>query len=146
MGTSNNKNINGHSSNLNEDIKALDYKQYGENYNEKDFWSKIKKVGTKIGAKPLYASFLLYYALPKVSLLDKAIIIGSLGYLISPLDLIPDYIPVFGLMDDVGVLTWAVYRIRSNSRNIDDEVKRKARNNLKEIFADMTDEEIDRLL
>ena len=143
MGTSNNKNINGHSSNLNEDIKALDYKQYRENYNEKDFWIKIKKVGTKIGVKPLYASFLLYNALPKVSLLDKAIIIGSLGYLISPLDLIPDYIPVIGLMDDIGVLTWAVYRI---GRNIDDEVKRKARNNLKEIFADMTDEEIDRLL
>ena len=81
--------------------------------------------------------------MPKVSLLDKAIIIGSLGYLISPLDLIPDYIPVIGLMDDIGVLTWAVYRI---GRNIDDEVKRKPRNNLKEIFADMTDEEIDRLL
>ena len=81
--------------------------------------------------------------MPKVSLLDKPIIIGSLGYLISPLDLIPDYIPVIGLMDDVGVLAWAVYRI---GRNIDDEVKRKARNNLKEIFADMTDEEIDRLL
>ena len=143
-------------SNLNEDIKALyikdidekniDYNKYGKKYNEEDFRSKVSEVGKKIGAKPLYYSFLLYYALPRVSIMDKAIIIGSLGYLISPIDLIPDYIPVIGLMDDISVLTWAVYKIASNSRNIDDEVRRRARNRLRTIFADMTDEEIDRLL
>ena len=34
----------------------------------------------------------------------KAIIIGSLIYMVSPLDLIPDVIPVVGLVDDVGVV------------------------------------------
>ena len=142
--------------NLDEEIKALyikdidekniDYKKYGKNYNEKDFWSKVRNVGQKIGAKPLYAVFSLYYAIPKVSLLDKTIIIGSLGYLISPFDLIPDFIPVIGLMDDIGVLTWAFYRISANARNIDDEVKGKTRNKLKEIFPNMSEEEINRLL
>ena len=34
----------------------------------------------------------------------KAIIIGGLIYMVSPIDLIPDAIPVVGLLDDVGVI------------------------------------------
>lgn len=34
----------------------------------------------------------------------KAIIIGGLIYMVSPVDLIPDVIPVAGLLDDVGVI------------------------------------------
>ena len=101
---------------------------------------------TKIGGKPLYATFILYYALPKVSILDKAIIIGALGYLISPVDIIPDVIPVIGLTDDIVVLMCALYRITSNARNVDDEVKAKAKAKLKGIFDTLTDEEIEKLL
>ncbi len=39
------------------------------------------------------------------SLISKVIGISVLGiYLISPIDLIPDFIPLFGQLDDVGVL------------------------------------------
>ena len=34
----------------------------------------------------------------------KAIIIGGLIYMVSPVDLVPDVIPVFGLLDDAGVI------------------------------------------
>ena len=34
----------------------------------------------------------------------KALIIGGLIYMISPIDLIPDIIPILGLTDDAGVL------------------------------------------
>lgn len=34
----------------------------------------------------------------------KAMIIGGLIYMVSPIDLIPDFIPIFGLTDDVGVI------------------------------------------
>ena len=141
--------------NLDEDIKAFSVKEideqkqiekYKKNYDEKSFWNTIKKYGKKIGAKPLYATFLLYYALPKVSIFDKITIIGSLGYLISPFDLIPDIIPFVGLMDDIGVLMWAFYRIASNANNIDDEVNKKAKTKLKDIFDDLNDDEIDQLV
>jgi uncharacterized membrane protein YkvA (DUF1232 family) len=39
---------------------------------------------------------------------DKLVAYGALFYLIFPFDLIPDYIPVFGYMDDFIVLGFAV--------------------------------------
>ena len=52
----------------------------------------------------VYTALILYYTLEsdKVSLKDKALIVGALGYLISPLDVIPDAIPIAGLGDDQG--------------------------------------------
>ena len=41
---------------------------------------------------------------PKTPASIKALIIGGLIYMVSPIDLIPDVIPVLGLTDDVGVI------------------------------------------
>ena len=43
---------------------------------------------------------------PDVSAADKGIIIAALGYLISPLDFIPDPIPVAGYTDDALAMAW----------------------------------------
>lgn len=48
---------------------------------------------------------------PETSKLDKTLIIGGLIYMVSPLDLVPDPIPVFGLMDDVSVLLAVFSRV-----------------------------------
>ncbi len=42
---------------------------------------------------------------------DKAMIIGALGYLISPLDVIPDAIPIAGLSDDLAVLIFVLHKV-----------------------------------
>ena len=73
---------------------------------------------------------------------DKAIIIGCLGYLISPFDLIPDFIPVVGYADDAAALTWAAYRIGSR---VDNDVKEQAKKKVMGIF-DLTEEQINRTL
>jgi uncharacterized membrane protein YkvA (DUF1232 family) len=39
---------------------------------------------------------------------DKLVAYGALFYLLCPFDLIPDYVPVFGYMDDFIVLGFAV--------------------------------------
>ena len=129
------------SNNFNEE--NVDINKYEKDYNEKDFWIKIKKYAIKIGAKPIYIALLLFYALPDSSLIDKTIIIGALGYLISPFDLIPDCIPVIGFMDDISVLLLAFYRIQAN---INDEVKKKAKNKFKSFFDNFTDETIEKLI
>ena len=85
---------------------------------------------------------MLYYSLPKASLVNKAIIIGCLGYLISPLDLIPDCIPVIGLMDDASALMFAYYRIQNE---IDDETRETAKTKLKSIFGSIDEKLIEEL-
>ena len=116
--------------------KDANIEKYEKDYNESSFWDKIKKFAAKLGVKPLYITLLLYYSLPKASIIDKTIIIGSLGYLISPLDLIMDCIPVIGLADDVAILMYCYYRIH---KNIDDEARQNAREKIKSIFGETFD-------
>jgi uncharacterized membrane protein YkvA (DUF1232 family) len=44
----------------------------------------------------------------KLSHVDKLVAYGALFYLLTPMDLIPDHIPVLGLVDDFGVLGFAL--------------------------------------
>ncbi|PWU19432.1 MAG: hypothetical protein C5B49_05785 [Bdellovibrio sp.] len=44
----------------------------------------------------------------QLSTIDKLVAYGALFYLITPFDLIPDHIPAIGLIDDFGVLGFAV--------------------------------------
>ncbi len=56
----------------------------------------------------------LYYAYqnPGTGALPKIIIIFTLGYALSPIDLIPDFIPVLGYLDDLiiipALISWSL--------------------------------------
>ena len=117
-------------------------KKYSKDYSEDGYWAKIKRYASKFGLKPVYISLLLFYSIPKVSIIDKAIILGSLGYFICPIDAIPDSIPVVGYLDDIGVLTLAYYRIKVN---IDDEAREKAKRTLKSFFGNFDENIINEL-
>jgi len=46
---------------------------------------------------------------PRVNFLPKAALVGSLVYLISPIDLIPDFVaPLVGQLDDIAILYFAL--------------------------------------
>jgi len=98
-------------------------------------FSKISHIAKRAGAKLVYVALVLYYTLQsdKVSLKDKAIIIGALGYLISPLDVIPDAIPIAGLGDDLAVLMYVLNHVKNN---VHEEVKAKAHEKLSKWFDD----------
>ncbi len=118
--------------------------KYHDNYNENSFWDKIKAFARKAGIKLIYLALLLFYTLQSgnLSLKDKAIIYGALGYFILPIDLIPDWIPVIGLSDDFGTLMYAYKRIKEN---ITDEIREKAEIKLMEIFGNFDKAEIEGL-
>lgn len=89
---------------------------YQKHYSESGFWNKLGQVAAKLGRRTLYYTLVLYYVLisPDVSLGNKAIIMGALGYLILPLDLIPDAVPVLGLTDDAGAIKLAYDTVQAS--------------------------------
>ncbi len=121
---------------------------YQKDFDENSFWVKIKNVGGKAGIKLIAMSLILYYSLPKLSFGDKVIAIGALGYFISPLDIIPDAIPVIGYLDDMSILIWAAKRIIANMKNvgkIDEELRNKVKIKLQSIFGKYDETIVDEL-
>lgn len=113
---------------------------YSNKFTSGEFLEKISKIAKRAGAKLVYVSLILYYTLQsdKVSIKDKAIIVGALGYLISPLDVVPDAIPIIGLGDDLAVLLYVLNKVG----NVSEEIKEKAKARLVKWFDDDEMEEI----
>ncbi|MBO4665008.1 MAG: DUF1232 domain-containing protein [Bacteroidaceae bacterium] len=88
--------------------------KYQDAFTEEGMWDKLSKFAKKGGRKFIENVLILWYAFPDASAKDKAIIIGAIGYFISPLDVIPDFV-IGGLSDDIGVVAWAVARVRMNA-------------------------------
>ncbi len=107
--------------------------KYKDDYSSEGFIEKISRVAKRAGAKLVYVALILYYTLQSndVSMKDKAIIIGALGYLISPLDIIPDAIPIAGLSDDLAVLLYVVKKVWGE---VPDTVREKAHAKLSKWF------------
>jgi len=100
-------------------IELPDFMSYANKFSQSEFVEKI--------------ALILYYTLQsdKVSKADKAIIIGALGYMISPLDVIPDAIPIAGLTDDLAVL---IYVLKKVWTGIDPEILQRAKERLSKWF------------
>ena len=110
-----------------------DFMQYSGKFTNSDFVEKISKIAKRAGSKLVYAALILYYTLQsdKISVKDKAILIGALGYLVSPLDVIPDAIPIAGLGDDLAVLIYVLNKVWGN---VSEDIKAKAKDKLSKWF------------
>src|SRR3954469_2400602 len=51
----------------------------------------------------------------RVSILDKLLVAGAMAYIVMPIDLIPDFIPFLGEVDDLYLLIFALQRLISNA-------------------------------
>ena len=51
----------------------------------------------------------------RVSMVDKLLVVGAIGYIVMPIDLIPDFIPFFGEIDDMFLLVLALQRLIANA-------------------------------
>ena len=70
--------------------------------------------------------YILYLATrdPRVPLYVKILILLIIAYALSPIDLIPDFIPLLGYIDDLVILPLGIYLV---FRLIPDEVKSEYR-------------------
>jgi uncharacterized membrane protein YkvA (DUF1232 family) len=81
-----------------------DYKEK-EKYVDENLWNKLEKSGRKVSfAKDILALY-RYMKDPFVKWYRKAIVVAALVYFIVPIDTIPDLTPLFGYLDDLGVIT-----------------------------------------
>ena len=116
-------------------MELPDFMNYAGKFSQSEFAEKISRIAKRAGAMLVYAALILYYTLQsdKVSKADKAIIIGALGYMISPIDVIPDAIPIAGLTDDLAVLLYVLKKVWTG---IDPEIIVQAREKLSKWFDD----------
>ncbi|MEP7324234.1 MAG: DUF1232 domain-containing protein, partial [Saprospiraceae bacterium] len=102
----------------------------------KAFTRILKKGGLKL----LYTTLLLYYAFRRSDLpvWARTIIFGAIGYLLSPIDSIPDLTPILGYTDDLGVLSYALVLIAAY---VNGDVRSKARLRLAKLTGEVLDDE-----
>lgn len=55
------------------------------------------------------------YRDPRVSIVDKALVLATIGYVVMPFDFIPDFLPVLGQVDDLYLLALALDRLLNNA-------------------------------
>ena len=125
-------------------MEVPDFMSYANKFSQSNFVEKIARVAKRAGAKLVYAALILFYTLQskKISIKNKAIIVGALGYLISPLDAVPDAIPIVGLGDDLAVLIYVLKLVWSD---VDPEIQERAKAKLNGWFDDDEIEEIGNL-
>ena len=125
-------------------MELPDFMSFANKFSPSDFVDKVARIAKRAGAKLVYAALILYYTLQseKVSKADKALIVGALGYMISPFDAVPDAIPIVGLTDDLAVL---LYVLKKEWVDVEPEIKDKARERLYKWFDEDEIKEIDEL-
>ena len=116
-------------------ITEKELQKYEQHYNDSSFLDKVTKYGKLIGITALYKAVQLWFVLqkPDVPAGTKAVIMGALGYLIAPLDFLPDLLPVLGYTDDMVAITFALIKVQGY---IDEEVERKSKKLLAKIFGE----------
>ena len=84
--------------------------EYEKHYSDDSFWAKLRDYALVIGRKGAEVALVLYHCMrdPETPARARTVIAGALGYLIFPLDAIPDFLPGVGFSDDLGALALAI--------------------------------------
>lgn len=125
-------------------MELPDFMKYANKFSQSEFVEKISRIAKRAGAKLVYAALILFYTLQsdRISVKNKALIIGALGYMISPLDVVPDAIPIVGLSDDLAVL---LYVLKTVWTDVDPSIQDRAKEKLSKWFDEDEIKEIDNL-
>ena len=90
----------------------MNLNSYQTHYSDGKFRRKMTVIRRSAGCKVFKQALLLYVTLTEqaVPRWVKASIVGALGYLICPLDLVPDFLPG-GYLDDLAVMAMVMGRV-----------------------------------
>jgi uncharacterized membrane protein YkvA (DUF1232 family) len=92
-------------------------------------WSSLKQKSLSL-RDDIYALYLASRD-PRVPWRVKALILFTIGYFLSPIDLIPDFIPVIGYADDVLIIpALAAVAIKLIPKEVMDDCRARAKGEL----------------
>lgn len=116
-------------------MKKNPFKAYIKRFSEHGLWKKISHYAKKAGLKTVYSALLLFYAYKRkdTPVWAKNIVLGVLGYFLSPIDWMPDLTPIIGFTDDIGVLSFGLVTIAAY---VNEDVRKQARDRLKQWFGE----------
>lgn len=108
-------------------------RDYITSYNESQFWQKLTRYASVAGREVVQRALWLFYAAqsPDTPRWARTAIYGALGYFIFPLDAIPDFAPLVGYTDDLGVLAAALATV---SMYVTDDIKRRSQQQVDKWF------------
>ncbi|MBM4175132.1 MAG: DUF1232 domain-containing protein [Ignavibacteria bacterium] len=91
-------------------ITEEDEKNFEKNveYIEEKFSDKVEKTKKRISFAEDVVALYRYMKDDSVNWYRKLIIVAALVYFISPIDTIPDFVPLVGYLDDLGVIMAAI--------------------------------------
>lgn len=122
-------------------MKKNPFKKYISQFSESKFWRKLSRFGRQAGIQVTYSALLLFYAYQRKETPSwaKRLVLGILGYLILPIDGLPDLTPILGYTDDLGMLSFGLVAIAAH---VNTDVKDKARVRLKDWFGEFDEAEL----
>ncbi len=127
--------------------------KYSGHYSDHKFVKKIARLTKNKSLEGVIKAFILYHTMkspttPKGVVLS---IIPSLGYFIVHFDLAPDFIPFFGLADDIAAFGITLHLISRKIRELlhdyaTPEILLRALDSTKVLFKNIPEEEIKRII
>ena len=107
--------------------------KHKKRFSLKAFIALIEDRFNQLGQSTVYSALLMYYAFKEGGTPGwaKHIILGALGYVLTPIDSIPDLTPVIGYTDDLGVLSFGLVTIACY---INQDVREKSLKKLNKVF------------
>lgn len=117
------------------------FRSYIDKFSEHRFWDKLRNYARQAGLKTVYTALLLFFAYRRkdTPYWAKNIVLGTLGYFLSPIDAVPDLTPIIGYTDDLGVLAFGLVTIAAY---VNQEVKQKAKDQLHRWFGAYDEDEL----
>lgn len=91
----------------------------------------LRRIGSWLNEKGILEVVQLVQAIldllrcPEISLLYKTIVVAALIYLMTPLDAVPDFLPLVGWLDDLAVLTAVREMIQAELAGVRERCRRR---------------------
>ena len=106
---------------------SKDPKDYEKDFSSISFWDKVKSQAAKAGKDLIEKGLVLYYTWEDedTPMFAKATIVAALGYFISPVDAVPDVLPVVGYSDDLAILVGALAAVAGSIKKSHKEAAKK---------------------